>query len=180
MIFDLRIAGSVVRVDVRRTGVDEFECSLNGLKSRPNILLNARILQPGVLSLVLDGKSYRCIVEQGAIETALGLGNAQQKSILVKGSRFAYGVEDARSLLNRRARGPQADGPRPMKASMPGRVVRVLVEVGDEVGAHQGVVVIEAMKMQNELKSPKAGRIVRIAVAVGETVQAGDVLAVVD
>lgn len=179
MIFDLRIAGSVVRVDVRRTGVDEFECSLNGLKNGPNFSLNARILQPGVLSLVLDGKSYRCIVEQGAIETGLGLGDAQ-KSILVNGSRFAYGVEDPRSLLNRRARGPQADGPRPMKASMPGRVVRVLVEAGDEVAAHQGVVVIEAMKMQNELKSPKAGRVVRIAVAVGETVQAGDVLAVVD
>lgn len=180
MIFDLRIAGSVVRVDVRRTGVDKFEGSLNGLNNGPNFSLNARILQPGVLSLVLDGKSYRCIMEQGAIETGLGQGDAQQKSILVNGSRFVYGVEDPRSLLNRRARGPQADGPRPMKASMPGRVVRVLVEVGEVVAAHQGVVVIEAMKMQNELKSPKAGRVVRVAVAVGETVQAGDVLAVVD
>ena len=63
---------------------------------------------------------------------------------------------------------------------MPGRVVRVLVEVGDEVEEQQGVVVIEAMKMQNELKSPKAGRVVRVAVAVGETVGSGDVLVVVE
>ncbi len=63
---------------------------------------------------------------------------------------------------------------------MPGRVVRVLVGVGDEVGAQQGVVVIEAMKMQNELKSPKAGRVVRVAAVVGETVQQGDVLVVVE
>jgi biotin carboxyl carrier protein len=63
---------------------------------------------------------------------------------------------------------------------MPGRVVRVLVEAGDEVEEGQGVVVIEAMKMQNELKSPKAGRVVRLGAAVGDTVGSGDVLVVVE
>jgi biotin carboxyl carrier protein len=63
---------------------------------------------------------------------------------------------------------------------MPGRVVRVLVVAGDEVEEGQGVVVIEAMKMQNELKSPKAGRVARVGVAVGETVGSGDVLVVVE
>ena len=63
---------------------------------------------------------------------------------------------------------------------MPGRVVRVLAARGEEVEAHQGVVVIEAMKMQNELKSPKAGRVAEIRVAPGDTVSAGDVLAVIE
>jgi biotin carboxyl carrier protein len=63
---------------------------------------------------------------------------------------------------------------------MPGRVVRVLVEAGAEVAEGQGVVVIEAMKMQNELKAPKGGRVVRVAVAVGDTVGSGAVLAVVE
>jgi biotin carboxyl carrier protein len=63
---------------------------------------------------------------------------------------------------------------------MPGRVVRLLVGVGDEVTEGQGVVVIEAMKMQNELKSPKAGRVVRVGVAVGDTVGSGNVLVVVE
>jgi biotin carboxyl carrier protein len=67
-----------------------------------------------------------------------------------------------------------------IKASMPGRVVRVLAERGVEVEAHQGVVVIEAMKMQNELKSPKAGMVVEMRVLAGDTVSAGDVLAVIE
>jgi biotin carboxyl carrier protein len=59
-------------------------------------------------------------------------------------------------------------------------VVRILASRGEEVEAHQGVVVIEAMKMQNELKSPKAGTVVEIRVAPGDTVSVGDVLAVID
>ena len=63
---------------------------------------------------------------------------------------------------------------------MPGRVVRVLVSVGETVEAHQGIVVIEAMKMQNELKSPKAGKVAQLRVEPGGTVAAGDVLAIVE
>jgi biotin carboxyl carrier protein len=63
---------------------------------------------------------------------------------------------------------------------MPGRVVRLLVNAGDEVEQGQGLVVIEAMKMQNELKSPKAGRVAKVGVGVEETVGAGDVLVVIE
>jgi biotin carboxyl carrier protein len=59
-------------------------------------------------------------------------------------------------------------------------VVRLLVEAGEDVEEGQGCVVIEAMKMQNELKSPKAGRVVRVGVVVGDTVGSGDVLVVVE
>jgi biotin carboxyl carrier protein len=63
---------------------------------------------------------------------------------------------------------------------MPGKVVRVLASEGDTVSAGQGIVVIEAMKMQNELKAPRPGRLVSLAVREGETVAAGAVLAVVE
>jgi len=63
---------------------------------------------------------------------------------------------------------------------MPGRVVRTLVAVGDEVEEGQALIVIEAMKMQNELKSPKTGRVGKIAVDVGDAVGSGDVLVVVE
>ena len=63
---------------------------------------------------------------------------------------------------------------------MAGRVVRVLAEAGSEVAAHDGVVVIEAMKMQNELRSPRAGRVAELRVAAGEMVSAGQVLAVIE
>jgi biotin carboxyl carrier protein len=63
---------------------------------------------------------------------------------------------------------------------MPGRIVRVLVAAGETVAAGQGCVVVEAMKMQNELKAPRAGRIARLTAAVGDTVPAGAVLLVVE
>jgi len=63
---------------------------------------------------------------------------------------------------------------------MPGRVIRVLVESGQEIGAGQGLIVVEAMKMQNEMKSPRAGRVVEVRAAAGATVSAGDVLVVIE
>jgi biotin carboxyl carrier protein len=66
-----------------------------------------------------------------------------------------------------------------VKASMPGRIVKVLVAVGDRVSARQGVVVIEAMKMENELWTPRDGVVTEIAVVAGSTVDTGAVLVVV-
>jgi biotin carboxyl carrier protein len=63
---------------------------------------------------------------------------------------------------------------------MPGRIVRILVQVGDRIEAQQGLIVVEAMKMQNELKAPKAGDVIRVAVETGATVQAGEVLLVIE
>jgi biotin carboxyl carrier protein len=123
-----------------------------------------------VLSLHIAGKVYRCVLEESAEGTAVHLA----------GERMLYRVEDPRSLKSRRSRQGGADGPKPLKAPMPGRVVRVLANVGDQVEAHQGIVVIEAMKMQNELKSPKTGRLVELRAEPGATVAAGDVLAIVD
>jgi biotin carboxyl carrier protein len=63
---------------------------------------------------------------------------------------------------------------------MPGRVVRILVAKGDTVAAHQSVLVLEAMKMQNELKSPKEGRVIDLRVAPGDTVSSGQPLAIIE
>jgi len=129
---------------------------------------DAHIVRPGVLSLLIGGESHRVILDPHAEEPALLLG----------AQRIAYGVEDPRSLKARR-RHAGGEGPVTLKASMPGRVVRVLVDWGAQIEAHQGVVVIEAMKMQNELKSPKAGKVVELKVSAGDTVSAGDVLAII-
>ena len=63
---------------------------------------------------------------------------------------------------------------------MPGRIVRVLVKPGDEVALRQGLIVVEAMKMENELGSPKAGRVTEVAVVEGVSVEAGRLLVVVE
>jgi biotin carboxyl carrier protein len=71
-------------------------------------------------------------------------------------------------------------GPKKLTAPMPGKIVRVLVSQGSEIEAGAGVLVVEAMKMQNEIKSPKKGTIQKILVSEGAAVNAGDVLAIVE
>jgi biotin carboxyl carrier protein len=75
---------------------------------------------------------------------------------------------------------PVHAGKASLKAMMPGRVINVLVNVGDEVVAQQGLLVVEAMKMENELKAPKAGKVVEIKVKPGQTVEKGELLLVVE
>jgi biotin carboxyl carrier protein len=146
-------------------------CALECLVDGRAVAVDVSVLQPGVMSLVVEGRQYRCVLDGDA---AAGL------AVVIAGRRHEFTVTDPRSLKARRGGGPGKDGPRPVKAPMPGRVVRVLVAVGDEVAEGQGVVVIEAMKMQNELKSAKAGRVVKVSAEVGETVLQGAVLVVVE
>jgi biotin carboxyl carrier protein len=121
--------------------------------------------QPGVYSVLLDGNSYQARVEDGVVT--------------VDGFRYQIEVRDPRRW-SRQSRGGAHPGAQNIKAPMPGKVVRVLAAVGDAVEAGQGIVVVEAMKMQNELKAPRAGRVTGIAAKIGATVTAGEVLAVLE
>ena len=75
---------------------------------------------------------------------------------------------------------PQLEGQVRLSAPMPGKVVRLLLRQGDPVAAGQGVVVVEAMKMQNEVRSPKEGRVIELRVSQGDTVNANQLLAIVE
>jgi biotin carboxyl carrier protein len=154
--------GERQRVDLPSTSEGLQEYVVDGSR----FPADARVLEPGVISLLVAGRQYRCVHDGDAV--------------IVDGRRYPFEVDDPRSLAGRRGKGTGAAGPRPVKSPMPGRVVRVLVDVGDEVLEHQGVVVIEAMKMQNELKAPKEGRVARITVAIGDAVGSGEVLLVVE
>ncbi len=92
-------------------------------------------------------------------------------AVSVNGRRTGRGAADT---------GGGAHGEQRVVAPMPGRVVRVLVNAGDDVEARQPVVVVEAMKMENELRSPKTGRVKDVAVATGASVEAGRVLMVIE
>lgn len=121
--------------------------------------------QPGVYSVLLDGRSYQARVEDGVVT--------------VNGFRYEIEVRDPRRW-NRQSRGGAHAGAQNIKAPMPGKVVRVLVAAGDAVEAGQGLVVVEAMKMQNEMKAPRAGKVIAIAAKAGATVTAGEVLATIE
>ncbi|MFZ0661150.1 MAG: biotin/lipoyl-containing protein [Acidobacteriaceae bacterium] len=162
MKLEIEIAG---RVRVVEYAPNEASVVVDGAPTP----VGAQVLRPGVLSLIVDGRAWRVVLE-----------DANEPAVFIAGERIPYSVNDPRSLKARRADSAGTDGPRTIKASMPGRVVRVLAQAGDTVAAHQGIVVIEAMKMQNELKSPKDGMVAELRVEPGDTVSAGDVLAVVE
>jgi len=123
-------------------------------------------VEPGVYSLVVDGHSYEARVTSsggGLVEVEVG------------GHRFDLRLVDPRET--RRGNGVVHSGRKEITVPMPGRVVRVLVAEGDTVEAGKGIVVVEAMKMQNELKAPRAGRVAALSAREGESVPAGAVLA---
>ena len=99
---------------------------------------------------------------------------------MIGSQRFSTAVRDPRSLRSRRTTETGGRGPKKITAPMPGKVVRITAMVGSEVEAGQAVIVIEAMKMQNELKSPRKGIIKKLSVAEGAAVEAGQVLAEVE
>lgn len=100
--------------------------------------------------------------------------------VAVRGNNHLVTVIDPRRLRTDEDSDRDHHGTAEITAPMPGKVVRVLVEAGEEVEAGAGLVVVEAMKMQNEMKSPRAGAVVSIKVSAGDTVEAGTLLAVIE
>jgi pyruvate carboxylase len=112
-------------------------------------------------------------------------GGATVREVLVDGFRFEIRVESDRlaALRERATRDGGAGahrGPFEVRAIIPGKVVAVSVAAGDAVAAGGQLLVVEAMKMQNELRAPREGTIGRVAVAVGENLEIGDLLVVID
>jgi biotin carboxyl carrier protein len=164
MIYDITIDGKNHRLDLNRAN-GNWSCKLDGR----TIEVDAILARPDVLSLRIANKAYEVKCERTAGEFHLWVGSV----------RFAAEVRDPRSLRSR-SRAVDDHGPRKLTAPMPGKIVRILVTEGAEVGAGEGVLVVEAMKMQNEVKSPKKGTIQKILVSEGTAVNAGDVLAIVE
>jgi len=164
MTYEVTIDGKNYRLELDH-GDNRWSCRLDGR----TIEVDAVLARPDVLSLRIGDRAFEVKCERVANELHLW----------VESQRFAVEVRDPRSLRSR-IRTADDHGPRRLTAPMPGKVVRVLVHEGDEVDAGTGVIVVEAMKMQNEIKSPKKGKIQKILVAPSAAVNAGDVLAVVE
>jgi len=138
----------------------------------PRILEVDAVHLPGhALGLLAGTRSARCDIEPG---------REGRLSVLVGDTVHALELLDERRLRLSRAGGKfSAEGPQRVDAPMPGKIVRVLVKVGDEVAEGQGLVVVEAMKMENELRSPRAGKVVELHAVEGAAVESGAKLAVV-
>ena len=125
-------------------------------------------IAPGLYSILFESRSFEAHVREVAGELVVKIHERE----------FAFHVEDPRQWRKRGA-ALEAEGKQQVIASMPGKIVRVLVTAGQAVNSGQGIVVVEAMKMQNELRSPKTGKVERLLVAEGQAVNAGEILAVI-
>ncbi len=164
MTYDVAIDGKHYRLDLeQREG--RWNCRVDGR----DIEVDAVLARPNVLSLRIGNQAYEVKCER--------VGSDQH--VWVGSQRFAAEVSDPRSLRSRTG-SAEEHGPKKLTAPMPGKVVRILVNEGAEIEAGAGILVVEAMKMQNEVKSPKKGTVQKILVKQGTAVNAGDVLAIVE
>jgi biotin carboxyl carrier protein len=164
MLFDATVDGRTIRVEVRpRDG--GYAVSLDG-----------RVLEvdheeagPHFVSLLIGGRSY----EAGLEKRPDGYNVVLAEDVLTVELR---GASQAALASPHKPAG----GPARVLAPMPGRLVRVLVQPGQQVEAGEGLVVMEAMKMENELRSPRAGRVAELPVREGQAVDTAALLVVVE
>ena len=163
------LAGEKHQIEIKRDGA-----RLSALIDGRRYEVEAREQGAGVYLLLSGNRVFECRVDQS---------EAQRGSIEVHvgGDTYAVTLSDPKRLRGAQLTGAQADGTAAqIVAPMPGKVVRVLVQQGSQVEAGDGILVVEAMKMQNELKSPKAGTVTELHASAGSTVNAGEVLAVIE
>ncbi len=165
MKLEVQIGGRRREVEVAREG-SRLRVRLDGCE----LAADAVEVATGTYSILLDGQSFEVRVQP---EPGGGL------HVQTYGEEFPVVVHDPRVWRGKRGGMLEAEGRQQVSAPMPGKVVRVLVAVGDKVEAGQGLLVVEAMKMQNEIRAPKSGTVERILVAEGQNVTSGHTLAIV-
>ena len=164
MKFQVSVGSELQVVELRRQGTG-WNCVVDG-KARA---VDVAEVAPGRFSLLLDGRSFTVSVER----------SGKGYRVYSRGADLLTVVENPRRWSGRGGGGLGLSGRQEIGAPMAGKVVRVLVQEGEEVQAGQGVVVVEAMKMQNEIAAPKQGVVERVSVREGDTVEHGTVLLVV-
>ena len=161
MRYEVGLGGRIYRLELQKKDAG-WECRLDGR----DILVQTVRVSSDTLSILIDGRSFE-VRHEGS-------------EIFIRGTRYEVSVEDPRSWRGRARAAQDEAGPQKLIASMPGKVVRVLAHEGDAVVSGQGIVVVEAMKMQNEIRSPRSGALKKLLAHEGMKVNAGEVLGIVE
>ena len=161
------IGGEKHELQLRREGERVF-AEIDGRE----VEFSVRETESGYL-LVIDGRVYDCRVGQSDAQT-------EKIEVHVRNRAYTVGLSDPKRLRAAGSAAAHSDGSQQIVAQMPGKIVRVHVEAGAEVEAGDSILVVEAMKMQNEVKATKAGTVTVLNAKAGATVNAGEVLAVIE
>jgi len=161
------IEGTEHEVEVEELSAETYSISFGEKKFEADL----RRVGPASVSIILNNRSFDFDLVREGEEIVIASRTGATRMTVIDAARHAV----------KSRRGPrEVSGRAEIKAAMPGRVVNVLVAPGDEVTANQGVIIVEAMKMENELKSPKAGKVIEVKVAAGQTVEKGALLLVIE
>lgn len=164
--YQVLLAGKARAVELTRLD-DAWKISLDGKE----LDASAVEVSPNTFSVLLNGESHQIRIApraNGTLTLHTGLAEYQAE------------VNDARQWRGRKHGALEVQGRQQIAAPMPGKVVRLLVKEGDAVEAGQGLLVVEAMKMQNEVRSPKTGTVEKLLAKENQAVNAGDILAWVE
>ena len=167
----IEAGGRTRTVDVRRRDA-AFIVSVDGREQKVDV-----IEVDGIWSLLLGTKSHEVAFVEGLDGAMMVHVDGQVIPVLVDSARRAWGARGRGAGAGETG---AAAGPHRIVAPMPGKIVKVLVKTGDSVQPRQGLVVVEAMKMENELRSPKAGTVSEVRVKEGTLVEAGAILVIVE
>ncbi|MEP6848717.1 MAG: biotin/lipoyl-containing protein [Acidobacteriota bacterium] len=168
MKLSAEIAGQKLAIEIKRDGdrvfanVDSRKYELEISEPGPNVYL-----------LKQEGRIYEAWVEPPVTP-------AEPFQARIGDRDFEVLIIDPKRLRSAGVDQEHGDGLAEIKTAMPGKVVRIIVEAGAEVKKGDGIIVVEAMKMQNEMRSPKDGSVKEIRVAEGSTVNAGEILVVIE
>lgn len=168
MILNAELNNENFSIKIKQEG-DNLFAEINERKYE----LEAHKIKDGVYLFKHEGKVFECRVER----------TEKQRDcfhVHLQNQTFTINLYDPKRLRGAQGASEHADGLIEICAPMPGKVVRLLVEAGAEIKQGEGVVVVEAMKMQNEMKSPKDGIVKEFRAKAGDTVNGGDVLAVIE
>jgi biotin carboxyl carrier protein len=169
--FSVEVKGQEQAIAIEPLEGGRFRFTRNGR----SLVLDAKKVQSGARSA-----TWSLVPEGGGPALQVDVdGVAPDFTVTVDNVSVPLKLADARSKVAALAR-PQASGPQPVRSPMPGKVVKVLVKAGEEVKAGAPVVVVEAMKMENELRAPRDGKVREVKVQEGQAVEANQTLATIE
>ncbi len=167
MIYEVSEGGETIRVELNEVGENLYDVTLDGRTVRVDAVKSG----PTVYSIIENGKQFEAMVDERG---------EHGFDVTVRGRLFHLAAEDERTRLLAESAGAVLTGPQTVMAEMPGKIVKVEVAVGDTVSEGQGIVIVEAMKMENQIPSPIDGVVTEMAVSEGDAVEAGQTLFVVE